>query len=189
MNPKEILGTYIVEADLGSLISGFSGFTGTNRNVLLTNNSFTLDLHIKNSRYSVTYSAVDFLINNVLNIKRFRVRTPLAPDLRVGLYNETKLSFQPFLIDGSAFGGKAFTLNVPYYNQWIECDYHYKPFEGATLSPGDIRYRLDTVQTATLFSVDDFNIQSDYLGETFQALLDLDIDTSGLYYKYTGGVI
>jgi hypothetical protein len=183
MDPKKIKGTYILRASLNDVVSGFE-FTGADRNTeLAAAADFMLNLRCADIDRPVNTS-VSLISNNVLNIKAARILTPGAAGLRPALNSQTAGTFT---IIGRASNDVAaevlggFTFGLDLFNEWQDVSVKYLP------KKVNDNYFLSIDKNYTKLFIDDYNVQDEYIGQTFGAVLEMLVDTAGVLDN--GGVI
>ena len=184
MDPKKIKGTYILRASLNDVVSGFA-FTGADRNTELSAASdFLLNLACADINRP-TNTAVSLISNNILNIKAARILTPGAAGLRVALNSQVAATITIVgraLADVSAEALGGFTFGLDLFNEWQDVNVKYMP------AKVNDNYYLSINKDYTKFFIDDYNIQDDYVGQTFAAVLEMLVDTAGVLDN-GGGVV
>lgn len=183
MNPHKIKGTYTVRASLADVVNGYQ-FTGAARNAELSAASDFMLLCKCDELNRPLNTAVSFISNNVLNVKAARILTNGAAGLRAA--QNTSVAAAVTIIGraqndiaSDSLGG--FTLGLDFFNEWQQVDVKFLPLKV------NENYYLSIDHAHTKLFVDDYNIQDDYLGQTFDATLELLIDTAGLLDN--GGVV
>lgn len=184
MDPKKIKGTYILRAGLDDIVNGYT-FTNNDRQVSLTaNDAFMLNFTCEDIHRPVN-TDVSFISNNKLFIKRARVLTVGAPGLQGAANSAVAAGFNVIAKatnSTSADNVGAFTFSLDFYNEWQELNIEFLP----TRVNDNYYFSLDGVYTS--LTLDDYNLQSAYEGETFKAVLELEIDTAGLF-DHNGEVV
>lgn len=183
MNPKKIKGQYTLRADITPIVNGYT-FTGADRNAeSAATDDFMLSLSCDEIDRPILNS-VSLITNNKLFIKKARILTSGAEGLRRALNSSIAASV---LIVGrsandvtsTALGG--FTMGLDFFNQWQDEDFEYLP------QKVNENYYLSIDKQYSKLYFDDYNIQDEYLGQTFKATLEMIIDTAGVLD--VGGVI
>lgn len=183
MNPKRIKGQYILRASLDDVVNGYQ-FTGTDRNAELSASAdFMLLLKCADIDRPVN-TAVSLVSNNVLNIKAARIVTNGAAGLRAAVNSQiaatvTLIGRATNDVSAESLGGCTFGFDA--FNEWQEVNVRYLP------KIVNDNYYLSVDHAYTKLFVDDYNLQDDYLGQTFGAFLELSIDTAGVLDN--GGVL
>ena len=176
MNPKKIKGTYILRASLNDVLSGFK-FKGNERNTELSPAAdFLLNLACADINRPVN-TAVSLISNNVLNIKAARILTPGAAGLRGALNSQvaaniTIVGRASADVSAESLGGFSFALDN--FNEWQDVNVKYLP------AKVNDNYYLSINKNYTKFFIDDYNIQDEYIGQNFTAVLEMLVDTAGV---------
>lgn len=194
MNNKPIKGKYNV-LSLPVFNPGYT-FTGNNRTAEISPEAAFMP-SVLTGDYNPDYGVdldVNFIYDNLINIKRVRVNSNGAP----GLQSSVSFAAQLFIniicgrkgqkkdqTDGDILG--VFGFLVPRWNEWTETSLCIKPFETNTvidksqydLIDGKIPVVFGTMRESE-FKIDDYNIQSAYIGETFTPSIEFEIDTAGV---------
>lgn len=172
---SKILGKYNIYADVSALVNSYQ-FTNGDRNVeLQATADGMLTFYCSDINRPVNRS-VTFSKDNVLKIRRARIITDGAP----GLQSNTSPAASVLLIakntnDVSADPLGGVMMSFANYNEWQDFNIDFLQ-SGATGS--NFYFMLD--HTYSKLNVDDYNIQDAYVGETFKATLQLEVDTAGL---------
>lgn len=176
MNPHKIKGTYTLRASLADIVNGYQ-FTGADRNAELAPASdFMLLLKCDEINRPLN-TAVSLISNNVLNVKAARIVTSGAPGLRTALNSSVAALFTVVgraLNDITSDSLGSFTFGVDFFNEWENLNIKFIP------EKVNDNYYLSLDHTFSKFFIDDYNIQDDYVGQTFNATLELLIDTAGV---------
>lgn len=187
---KQIQGLYTVVADITELVGGYT-FTGANRNASISG-PITNDLNFKCVSSAVDYhNDIYFIYENDIKIKRGRIITPLAPGLRAGEGGPAcrlLLDAHNADIDHANLNSSMF-LRFEKFNEWTDFNFVLKPYAGKVAPNNDKTCTLRINYTYSSMCVDDYNILNDYVGQTFNAALEMEIDTAGVVLQYTGGEI
>lgn len=175
MAKQHIYGTYTICSNLTENFPVFN-FTGNNRNA---NRSPT----VPNVNFicSSVGSAVDvnFITQNKIYIKRARLITPGCEGLRAGLNAlAASLVFSAIEKDGVLDNNHSFTLNFKRFNEWENFNFFYEPYFGKILKTEECSFRLALPPSG--FNIDDYNIQSAYIGQPLSLWLEMEIDTNGI---------
>ena len=176
MNPQKIKGTYTIRASINDLVNGYQ-FTGVDRNAQLDAADDFMLLAKCDDIDRPLNTAVSFISNNVLNIKAARIITSGAAGLRAALNSSiaaalTLIGRATNSATAEALGG--FTFGMDYFNEWQELNIKYVP------KKVNDNYYLSVDHAYSKLFIDDYNVQDDYLGQTFTATLELLIDTAGV---------
>lgn len=194
MKCKPIKGKYNV-LSAPAFSSGYT-FTGNNRDAEISPNSEFM-LSVLTGDYSPDYGLetdVNFIYDNLINIKRIRVNSKGAPGLRSSVFYASQLFIN--VICGrlgqkkdETPGDVLFTFGfiIPRWNEWINTSLCVKPFESNVnidksqydLIDGKLPVCFGTLSESE-FKIDDYNIQSAYIGETFTPSIEFEIETAGV---------
>ena len=120
-----------------------------------------------------------FVKNCKLTVLRGRILTPGAPGLQPAKGNiAANLTLEGTNNDNES--GNSLKLIFPVYNEWVNFGI---PFENYGLTTDSYFFLLRYLAPSFL-TLDDYNLQSAYEGETLNAALELEVDTAGLYSAY-----
>lgn len=193
-NPKPIKGKYNV-LSAPAFTSGYT-FTGNNRDAEISPESAFM-LSVLTGDYSPDYGLdvdVNFVYNNLININKVRVNSKGAPGLKSSVLYAAQLFIKVIcgrygLKKDSTPGDVLFTFGfiIPRWNEWVETKLCIKPFESNVnidksqydLIDGKLPVCFGTLSESE-FKIDDYNIQSAYIGETFTPSIEFQIDTAGV---------
>lgn len=173
---KLIKGKYILRAGLSSIVNGYA-FTAADRNAELSaTDDFMLTLSCDDIDRPIN-TAVSLISENRLNVLAARILTSGAPGLQPAA-NSSKAATILLVgrsdndITSESLGG--FTFGLDYYNEWQDV--------GVTFLPKKVNdnYYLSVDKNYSKLTLDDYNLQSAYEGETFSAYLELLVDTAGV---------
>lgn len=176
MKPHKIKGIYTVRASLADVVNSYQ-FTGADRNAELSAAADFMLLTTCDDIDRPLNTDISFKSDNVLNIKAARIITNGAAGLRPAL-NSSVAAVLTIIgraindVTGDALGG--FTFGLDYFNEWQELNVKFFP------EKVNDNYFLSVNHTYSKLYVDDYNVQDDYLGQTFTATLELLIDTAGV---------
>lgn len=183
---RPIRGNYIIEGDLTSLINGYQ-FTGTDRdaNIIHSTGYFLLwELKAIEDRYN--YRTAHFVANNKIKIKRARLSTPGAVGLRAAVNRPSSIVSLSSCDDvPQSLGDPPIVLKFSRFNEWEDFDLTF--MSDKAISAGMNGFYLE-VSDLRLW-IDDYNIQTAYVGETFGLILEMEIDTAGMVIDYDGGIV
>lgn len=180
MKNSKIQGKYLVEIDLTKFSENFT-FQGNNRNTILNPVGGTYQPIIKMMNNSAINGSVSFIKNNVLKIKRAKIVTFGADGLRGGFdINDVSNDVASIgLIAAETYdlvnGYGEIDLRFNRYNEWEDFNAEFMPNKNA---PDKYLFNVSGISS---MSVDDYNIQTAYIGQGFKSKLVLDIDTAGLH--------
>lgn len=154
--------------------------------------SFGVNNTIENNNMNVkclsapnTDNGVIFMLNTKVKINRVRVRMNGAPGIQAGLNHiAAKISVELGDIIGGVWKSyaKAF-IQVPNFGEWCECNAELNANE--TINVGKSMY---VNPAETIFYVDDYNIQSDYVNQGITPILEMEIETGGLSVSDDGAI-
>jgi len=183
MDPKKIKGQYILRASIDDVVNSYQ-FTGAERNAELSASAdFMLLLKCADIDRPVN-TAVSLVSNNMLNIKAARIITNGAAGLRAALTSQiaatlTIIGRATNSTSAESLGG--FTFGLDMFNEWQDVNVRFLP------KVVNDNYYLSVDHAYTKMFVDDYNVQDDYLGQTFGATLEMLVDTAGVLDN--GGVL
>lgn len=170
---KKILGNYIISA---SLPFPEYTFTGNDRNASMELNADSR-LDFRCGYVRGIYEDVRFVADNVLFIKKARIVTHGAAGLR-SMYRSATLNF--FATNDNLEPIGAFKFSLENYNEWTDVDIPFLSNSAAAIPPKKA-YMLNLYKERTVLHLDDYNIQSAYVGQTFKPVLEMLVDTNGIY--------
>lgn len=176
MKNSKIQGNYLIELDLTNFSQNFT-FQGNNRNTILNPIGGTYQPIVNMMNNSSINGSVSFIKDNVLKIKRAKIVTFGADGLRGGLGSNDVADITLHIAeinDLVSYYGE-FDLRFNRYNEWEDFNAEVLPDKNAPS-----KYVLN-VDGLSYLSIDDYNIQSAYLGQGFNSKLVLDIETAGLH--------
>lgn len=182
---KNIQGHYYIQAPL--FIGGdpdqrdLYTYTNANRNGSV---SFAQDCNLSfiqlDNAKPLNYGDVRaFITQGRLLIKRARIFTPGSPGICPAQGSRAArlimLSYRN--IDGVDVSGDGFEIKFDYYNEWQNLNYIFENYKFQQDNPTADYYLLKIPgQSPAYMTVDDYNLQSAYEGETLRAFLELEID-------------
>ena len=183
MQPKKIKGVYTLRADVSALINGYT-FTNANRNALLTAGADFIANFDCTEIQNPIYTKISFISNNNLRIKKARIVTNGAPGLQSSI-NYRAANFYLIgrsLEDVTSDNVGTIFFAIDYFNEWQDLDIEFIP------EKVNENYYLSVEHNYSRLTIDDYNLQSAYEGETFKSFLELQIDTAGILDQ-NGGVV
>lgn len=183
MNPKKIKGVYTVRAGLSAVVNGYA-FAGNNRNSqLVASDSQMLTFRCDDIRVPLN-NTCSFISNNNMRIKRARIVTNGAAGLRPSVNNKAAniLLVGRALNDITSQDLGSIYLGFDFFNEWQEIDASFLP----TKVNDNFYFSFD--KSYTRLTIDDYNIQDEYIGESFNAVLEMIIDTAGILDN-NGGIV
>ena len=175
MAKQQIYGNYIIQSNLTANFPVYN-FTGNNRNA----NRSPIDSDVNFVCNSVgTNVDVNFITQNKIFIKRARILTPGSEGLRAGLNSSAAaLFFTAIEKDGLLDNNHYLCLKFSRFNEWENFNFFYEPYFGNILKTEECRFKLALQPSG--FDIDDYNIQSAYIGQPLSLKLEMEIDTNGL---------
>lgn len=175
MAKKQIYGNYIISSNLTANFPVYR-FTGNNRNGNMSPNDPNVNFNCNSVGSNVS---VNFVTQNKIYIKRARLITPGCEGLRPGLNADAaSLVFSAIEKDGVLDNNHFFTLEFKRFNEWENFNFFYEPYFGKILKTEECSFRLALPPSG--FNIDDYNIQSAYIGQPLSLWLEIEIDTNGL---------
>lgn len=173
---KTIKGKYTLRAGLSPIVNGYA-FTNNDRTAELgASADFMLTLSCDDIDRPIN-KVVSLISNNRLNVLRARLLTSGAPGLQPAQNSSVSASI---LIVGratndvSADSVGGFSFGLDHFNEWQDV--------GVSFVPAKVNdnYYLSIDHTYSKIFFDDYNLQKEYEGETFNLFLELEIDTAGV---------
>lgn len=172
MAAKKILGTYINSA----FFSDSYTFTGNDRAAEILPASQKFVMQTLNSEFTVQTC---FKFDTILHIKKARIITPGAPGLQPPPEKyAAKLTMR--LLNANDVELTSWRMVFSKFDEWEDFNQNITPFEsgGVKNNPSPFVY-LGLNNYLSEINIDDFNIQADYVGETFKPCLQMIVDTAG----------
>lgn len=130
-------------------------------------------------------------IENLLTIKRIKIEANGGPGIQAGV-NHFAAKFDLML--GRDDGNGNFVVydkrkvNIPNWGEWFDLNLTLKPWK-KLYNDSTFNFLAFSIDPATAaFYVDDFNIQSDYVGQGITPILYMEAETAGIYIKSTGDI-
>lgn len=187
VNAKQIRGVYYMRSDLSDAVNGYQ-FTNADRNAYIhyatnINMLFTL----KAIEDHDNYRTVHFGHNNKFTINRARLSTPGADGLKISPNQDLAARLELYSVDyltKSLLGDSPVIIEFSKFNEWEDIKLSFisrkaiESNEDYTFICGDSK-----------LYVDDYNLQSAYVGETFGMVLEMEIDTAGMIIDYSGSIV
>lgn len=175
MDKKQIYGNYIVQSNLTANFPVYN-LTGNNRNANLTPTSPTVNFSCNSVGANVQ---VNFITQNKIFINRARLLTPGCEGLRSGLNSRAaSLFFSAIEKDGVLDNNHYFCLEFSRFNEWEKFNFFYEPYFDGILKTEECNFKLALPPSG--YDIDDYNIQSAYIGQPLSLWLEMEIDTNGL---------
>lgn len=189
----KIAGSYFVHFEIPETEYTFTG-NARNAEFHPTAGDKSADMRALNSYGSNT--AVKFITENSVTIKRARIVGAGAPGLQAG----NALPFMACRL--SMFAGvghgegepvdvlDSFHLSLTNWGEWQDVNKTFSPYANAAAleSLPQICDLFINGGADSLFWCDDFNLQDDFVGQTVKPVLELEIDTAGMYDTDTRNV-
>lgn len=194
MNNKAIKGKYTVITS-PSFASPYT-FSGSDRNAELKPKEEPLII-LPCGNYDPDYGldlSVNFVYDNMITIKKVKLNSPGAPGLR----SNNSIAAQILLYSICGKMGKKsddsdgdilenYGIIIPNWNEWIDVNIAVKPYEN-DLSIDWSQYEIIEgkkpasfgIYQQSKFYIDDYNVQSAYIGETFTPSIEFEIETAGV---------
>lgn len=181
MAKTNIIGRYHLRA----VINASYQFTGNNRaaSFVYPNLSDELILSCVNAPQGQTALLTG---QASATIKRARLISAGAPGLSTPNDGTPAASIWLSLTSNYGTGQEIFKLRFSNWNEWEETDIELEPYKyisswTSSAAAGNYAVKVNIEQQPdTEFNLDDFNIQADYVGETFTPVLELEIMTAGM---------
>lgn len=172
---SRIYGKYIISTSLDGFFDPYS-FTSNDRNAEVGGQFDTpLQFSVGSNLYKgMNYDVVTFIKNNSVLVKRARLLTPGSIGVNPSPAKPAA-SINLVAYDNYA-SGKHLSLVLPLFNEWCDVNVKFESFEDITENYYDFKIKVGS----KLF-VDDYNVQSAYVGQPLNTILELDVDTAGLY--------
>lgn len=170
MANNKISGSYILQS---FNIDEYT-LTGNNRDALVSVSESRVNL-IDLSNGSQLDRVIDLLTKNKIHVKGIRVITPGAEGLRA-CKNCARFWFQYYSIIDSENKGLLSIVEVERYNEWQVLDDYWEPYK---LAGKENFFNLGISHAE--FNIDDYNIQSAYVGKKVKFAIELKIDTAGIF--------
>lgn len=175
MAKKQIYGTYIIQSNLTANFPVYN-LTGENRNANSTPTISAVNFGCNSVGANVD---VNFITQNKIYIKKARLLTPGCEGLRAGLNSyAATLFFSAIEKDGVLDNNHYFGLEFQRFNEWENFNFFYEPYFGKILTTEECSFKLALPPSG--FNIDDYNIQSAYIGQPVSLWLEMEIDTNGL---------
>lgn len=134
-------------------------------------------------------NAVSFFVEYKITIKRFRVRMNGAPGIQAGVNHTAakfKLIFGRVDSDNNLQIYDSVWIEAPNFGEWVEADLIVEPYK-RTGGNREFDYMQIIVDPDnSIFYVDDFNLQEDFVGQGITPIIEMEIETSGLFVRSNG---
>jgi hypothetical protein len=179
----KILGKYIVRASLDDFADGFTFANGDRDQRLTVNDDAVLNFECTDITRPLN-NAVSFVSNNVLKIRAVRILTTGAEGLRGGLDDKAaNILFKAFADNTTTTPVGTFQVLVDRFNEWCPVNIDFM----ARSAPNQ-NFFIGIDHTYSFLSLDDYNIDENYVGQGFVPYVELDIDTAGIF-DYDGKLV
>lgn len=170
-----------------------------------TNSSYTLTGNARSASFGVNAPAVElvtkcisapdgnnavsFAVENKITIKRFRVRMNGAPGIQAGVNHiaaKFKLIFGRIDSDNNLKIYDSVWIEAPNFGEWVDAELLVEPYKrtGGDSAFDFMQIIIDTDNS--IFYVDDFNLQDDYIGQGITPIIEMEIETAGLFVRSNG---
>lgn len=175
----KILGKYTLLTSLYSFIDSFT-FTGNNRNTELQLSADEIRPIACGEVNSPVNKNCLLLSNNILRIEKARIITLGAAGLRPSLSAKAATLFFTAFKENDVYSQElgSFSFELDFFNEWQDINLNFLPdFKNA-----DEHYYLGLKAiSVNKLTLDDYNIQTAYIGQSFRPELELKVDTAGVY--------
>lgn len=175
---SNIMGKYTLSADLDDFFTAYQ-LTGNDRNAQITGfQDASLNFKLKFAKGNSIHTLIQFITEYKVKIERVRILTPGCEGLRASPNKPAANLFFRTQGDPSEYGKRLF-IQIQNFNEWekINCDY----WTYESIVSSYYGFDLEYSNGSTVLNVDDYNIDTPYVGETVHAILEMEIDTAGLY--------
>lgn len=175
MAKKQIYGNYIIQSNLTANFPIYK-FKGNNRNAYISPNNISVSFGCNSVGDNVE---INFITQNKIFIKRARLLTPGCEKLRAGFNSRAaRLFFKAIEKDGVLENNNYFCLTFSRFNEWEDFNFFYEPYFDNLLKAEECLFKMELPPSS--ISIDDYNIQSAYIGQPISLWLEMEIDTNGL---------
>lgn len=175
MAKKQIYGNYIIQSNLTANFPIYK-FNGNNRNASISPNNTSVNFVCNSVGANVD---INFITQNKIFIKRARLLTPGCEKLRAGFNSRAaQLFFKAIEKDGVLDNNHYFCLAFSRFNEWEDFNFFYEPYFDNLLKAEECLFKMELPPSS--ISIDDYNIQSAYIGQPISLWLEMEIDTNGL---------
>lgn len=169
MSNNKISGSYIIQCALP--VAEYT-FTGAERNAeadLLVTPTVLNFIDLSNGSSGDRY--IDFLSKNKIHVKAIRIITPGGEGLRT-TKSAAWLYFN--LYENTTNKGLLSIIEIAKYNEWQVLNDYWEPYK---LTKENL---FNIGLSNAKFWIDDYNVQTAYIGEKVKFKIELSIDTAGL---------
>ena len=190
MDPKKINGIYRAYHSFAGQISDRK-LMGNNRAHVFTTDQFVNASNVVLTNYGqgAPQTTISFVSNNILKIKKIRLRTVGAPGLRPGATSPdgAQIGFTTYKDYGltDPIGDNPCYFVLKNFNVWENCDVDFIP--KVALANGIQKYFIGFVYAVIV--VDDYNLQNVYKNLNFLPIIDFEFDTAGVIDNSTGEIV
>lgn len=163
--------------------------TGNNRAASFGVNNPAVELVTKCITAPEGNNAIAFNVERQITIKRIRVRMNGAPGIQAGVNHTAakfKLIFGRIDSDSNLFVYDYIWVEIPNFGEWVESEQIVEPYlrKGNDSSFEYLQIIVDPDNA--VFYVDDFNLQEDFVGEGITPIIEMEIETAGLFVRSNG---
>lgn len=179
MDKKKILGNYTVRCSLNSFMNGFV-FTGNDRETVLQPSTDEIKNFYCSEIDRPVYKDISFLSNNILRIKEARIVTFGAAGLRPSKSEKAANFFISAFKDNDITSEElgSFSFSLDFFNVWEKVNINFIPNNENSNKNYYLGMKANTGYNQ--ITLDDYNINTKYIGETFTPILEMLVDTAGL---------
>ena len=179
-----IQGRYLMRAVIPETYT----LTSNNRNAVVTTTQTNV-LDTYNFTKQFNFTAGDcFYFENTINIKRARIYAAGGEGIRAAADGTEAASLRlavKQLLDGSGPNLARYSLKFPEWGKWYDINAEINPFDAQNVDPwtgthADKKPCRLAIEDTSAFSIDDFNVQSDYVLQDIIPVLELEILTAGI---------
>lgn len=187
---ETIQGRYLMRAVIPETYT----LTGNDRNAVLTTaQDNVLDTYNFTKQYNFSIGDC-FYFQNTINIKRARIYAAGGEGIRAAADGTEAASLRfavKQLYDGSGPNLARYSLKFPEWGKWYDINIKINPFDANIVDPwtGTLANKMPcrlAIEQTSKFSIDDFNIQNDYIGQNITPVLELEILTAGIMDMQNG---
>lgn len=179
----KILGKYIVRASLKDFATAFT-FQNAGQDERLTIAADKVLNFICPDITRPINNVISFVKNNVLKVQKIRILTTGAEGLRCGIDDRAaNLLFVAYGLNDTTTPVGTFQIMVDRFNEWQDVNIDFLCDNSAP----NTNFYLGLDHSYSFLSLEDFNVQADYIGKTFVPFVELEIDTAGIF-DYNGEI-
>lgn len=170
-----------------------------------TNSSYTLTGNARSASFGVNSPAVElvtkcisapdgnnavsFFVEYALTIQRFRVRMNGAPGIQAGVNHSAakfKLIFGRIDSDNNLQIYDSVWIEAPNFGEWVNADLLVEPYKRTGNNNAFDYMQIIVDSDNSVFYVDDFNLQADFIGQGITPIIEMEIETAGLFVRSNG---